>query len=141
MPPQSGPVDEVDALFRRPSTSQPERPAQQRSPSPATGAKGKKWQPLTSVAPAPAVEGDVEDDDPFAVGDSEGEGAEGRKGGKEEKERDLRGEDSERLKRMASEKGKEEEGGGKKKVLGESERSGSVGTRDKAAEEILRGKS
>lgn len=47
-PPQSGPVDEVDAADR------------------ANPDKAKKWQPLTSVAPNPE-----EDNDPFALGDDD----------------------------------------------------------------------
>ena len=70
-PPQSGPVDEVDAAERT-STS--------------GGEKAKKWQPLTSVAPHPA-----EDNDPFSLGDDD----DGDKG------EDLRKEDTNRLKEAA----------------------------------------
>ena len=70
-PPQSGPVDEVDAA--------------ERSTSPE-GDKAKKWQPLTSVAPHPE-----EDNDPFSLGDDD-DG---------DKNEDLRKEDSARLKEAA----------------------------------------
>lgn len=135
--PQSGPVDEVDALYRQPTTSttsnSPHIPTlQQRSPSPATSAtKSKKWQPLTSVAPAP----EAEEHDPFSVGDSEED-----EESKREKATDLKKEDTERLKRSSGQVGgsggEKQEGG---KSFGPSERSGSVGSRDKTAEEILKG--
>ncbi|KAL2354037.1 hypothetical protein BJ546DRAFT_92061 [Cryomyces antarcticus] len=51
--PQSGPVDEVDALYR---SSTPTK-------------KSAKWQPLTSVAPRP----ESDDNDPFSLGDSDEE--------------------------------------------------------------------
>lgn len=61
-PPQSGPVDEVDA-------------AERKNPD----GSGKKWQALTSVAPNPE-----EDNDPFSVGDDEEE-----KGGEEVRKDDT----------------------------------------------------
>lgn len=104
-PPQSGPVDEVDAADK-------------------TG-KDQKWQPLTSVAPAPE-----EDNDPFALGDSDNEN---------EKQEDLRKDDSERLKEAArtsvSAGASGAAGEGLKPV--ESETSG---TKNKEAEELLGGK-
>ncbi|KAF2395525.1 hypothetical protein EJ06DRAFT_269350 [Trichodelitschia bisporula] len=81
----SGPVDEVEAALRSSGTT--------RQPSPATGGKaGKKWQPLTSVAPHP----ETEDNDPFSLGDSDEE---------LEKKQDIKPEDSERLKSVASASG------------------------------------
>lgn len=80
-PPQSGPVDEVDALY--------EKPIGNRRASPSAAKTSKKWQPLTSVQPDP----DAEENDPFAVGDSDEE---------EKKKTDIRAEDTERLKRSAS---------------------------------------
>ena len=71
-PPQSGPVDEVDAADRSNVGGDPD--------------KAKKWQPLTSVAPHPE-----EDNDPFSLGDDD----DGEKGD------DLRKEDSARLKEAA----------------------------------------
>ncbi len=80
-PPQTGPVDEVDALYRNPS------------PNSQSHAKtsGKKWQPLTSVAPQP----EPEDHDPFSLGDSEDE---------ESKTKDTNPEDTDRLKKAAATK-------------------------------------
>lgn len=111
-PPQSGPVDEVDALYRNPS------PSQQIG---VTGGKsgGKKWQPLTSVAPHP----EPDDHDPFSLGDSDEEDA---------KTKDIKVEDTERLKKAAE---------GKDSSTGElkgAERSGSVGQKDAAAEALLK---
>jgi hypothetical protein len=110
-PPQSGPVDEVDALYRNPS---PSNQNQNKS-------GGKKWQPLTSVAPNP----EVEDHDPFSLGDSDEE---------EAKTKDIKAEDTERLKKSASE-AKEAPAGAE---LKEAERSGSVGQKDAAAEALLK---
>ncbi|KAL9092311.1 MAG: hypothetical protein Q9165_004485 [Trypethelium subeluteriae] len=131
--PQSGPVDEVDAaLYRQPTPTN-------RQPSPsATGGggsnnnnnkPGSKWQPLTSVAPQP----EPEDSDPFSVGDDEEEVA--------EKGRDLRPEDSERLKKAATEAGAGSAGqegeGGAKGELRPAERSGSTVLKDAEAEKLL----
>lgn len=81
-PPQSGPVDEVDALYRNPS------PNNQSSQGKSSG---KKWQPLTSVAPNP----EPDDHDPFSLGDSDDE---------ESKTKDTNPADTERLKKAASNK-------------------------------------
>ena len=123
-PPQSGPVDEVDALYQQPTPSSKTA----RQPSPSSGAKSKKWQPLTSVAPAP----EAEENDPFSLGDSDDE---------KEKQTDLKAEDTERLKKAASQSSASKDGEGNKKVLEASERSGSIGNRNKDAEEILKGSS
>ena len=72
-PPQSGPVDEVDAFDRSNPGEVPD------------DGKARKWQPLTSAAPTPE-----DDNDPFALGDDE-----------EDKTEDLRKEDTERLKQKA----------------------------------------
>ncbi|KAF2492081.1 hypothetical protein BU16DRAFT_467039 [Lophium mytilinum] len=109
-PPQTGPVDEVEARERQTTSTQ--------------GNKGKKWQPLTSVAPHP----EPEDHDPFSLGDSDED---------EAKAKDIKAEDTERLKKLASES-EAEKGGESGKVLKPAERSGSLGTRDQAAEEILK---
>ena len=112
----TGPVDEVDALYGQ-------SPQPNRQPSPGTGSKpGKKWQPLTSVAPNP----EVEDHDPFSLGDSDEE---------QDKKQDLKPEDTERLKKLASESG----GGSRADGLKPAERSGSVSQKDKDAEELLAG--
>ncbi|KAL9091210.1 MAG: hypothetical protein Q9159_001505 [Coniocarpon cinnabarinum] len=119
--PQSGPVDEVDALYSHP------HPSDKRQPSPASGHKSKKWQPLTSVAPAP----EADDNDPFSLGDSD----EDKEEKQEEKKHDLRHEDSERLKKAAQ----------SHENLDETKRRGSLqptethGTKDKVAEDLLKG--
>ena len=106
-PPQSGPVDEVDAADRRTSE----------------GGKAKKWQPLTSVVPHTE-----EDNDPFSLGDDD-----------DEKNEDLRKEDTQRLKDAARSSVSEGAGGEAGKALEESGRSGSLGTKNKEAEELLSG--
>ena len=117
-PPQSGPVDEVDAA--------------ERSTSNAAGdqEKSKKWQPLTSVTPHPE-----EDNDPFSLGDDDEE-----KEKEKEKGEDLRKEDTERLKEQARNSISAGTGGEAAKALEESGRSGSMGTKNAEAEELLSGK-
>jgi len=107
-PPQTGPVDEVDAFDRANPSSTP------------NNGNAKKWQPLTSVAPAPE-----EDNDPFALGDDDDEKAE-----------DLRKEDTERLKNAARASISAGSGEGAKLKPVESEQSG---TKNKDAEELLSG--
>ncbi|KAF1950144.1 hypothetical protein CC80DRAFT_496983 [Byssothecium circinans] len=114
-PPQSGPVDEVDALYRKPS------PNNGQSTSVTGGKSGnKKWQPLTSVAPNP----EPDDHDPFSLGDSDEEDA---------KTKDIKAEDTERLKKAAE--GKEVTSSGELKP---AERSGSVSQKDADAEALLK---
>lgn len=114
-PPQSGPVDEVDALYRNPSPNN-------------QGGKsgGKKWQPLTSVAPHP----ETDEHDPFSLGDSDDE---------DSKAKDTNPEDTERLKKAAEAKVTD----AKVKASTAAElkpatRSGSVGQKDAAAEALLK---
>lgn len=110
-PPQSGPVDEVDAADRKSSAKD------------ATEAeKNKKWQPLTSVAPHPE-----DDNDPFSLGDDDED---------KDKGDDLRKEDSERLKESARNSISAGTAGG----LTPQESDNNGGVRDKAAEDILSGK-
>ncbi|KAM0697316.1 hypothetical protein Q7P36_003387 [Cladosporium allicinum] len=114
-PPQSGPVDEVDAFDRNNPSS-----------TPNNNPNAKKWQPLTSVAPAPE-----EDNDPFALGDDDDDI-------NNSKTDDLRKEDTERLKNAAraSISAGSGEGAKLKPTLSESEQSG---TKNKDAEELLSG--
>ncbi|KAF2717897.1 hypothetical protein K431DRAFT_288138 [Polychaeton citri CBS 116435] len=112
-PPQSGPVDEVDAAERKASNNGGSGTSQQQ----------KKWQPLTSVAPAPE-----EDNDPFSVGDDDEN--------QDDKKEDQMKEASERLKNQARQS-VSEGGSNSSKVLAES---GNVGTKNKEAEELLGGK-
>ncbi|KAK4547293.1 hypothetical protein LTR36_000948 [Oleoguttula mirabilis] len=113
-PPQSGPVDEVDAIERKLS-------AAGQDPDKA----GRKWQPLTSIAPHPADE----DNDPFSLGDDEEE-----TGAKVE---DIRKEDTDRLKRAARNSVSAGTSGDAAGSLREAERSGSVSTRDKEMDELM----
>lgn len=108
-PPQSGPVDEVDAAERRSAGQDP--------------GKAKKWQPLTSVTPNPE-----EDNDPFSVGDDEDDA--------KEKSEEVRKDDAERLKDAArnSISGPIDSDA---KTLQEGEKSGSSGTRNKEMDELL----
>ncbi|THW65731.1 hypothetical protein D6D20_01823 [Aureobasidium pullulans] len=116
-PPQSGPVDEVDAIDRR----------NQRQPSPSGASKSAKWQPLTSIAPNP----ESEENDPFSLGDSDDE--------KDTKTKDTRESDTARLKEAAR-KSVTAESADAPKELQASERSGSTNVRDKEAEALLTGK-
>ncbi|KAF2083617.1 hypothetical protein K490DRAFT_51194 [Saccharata proteae CBS 121410] len=119
-PPQSGPVDEVEALYRQPT----------RQPSPGAN-KTKKWQPLTSVAPNP----EVDDHDPFSLGDSDDEQDVKEKGP------DVAPEASDRLKKTVSQSGRKASVADEAGVAPrEAERSGSVGQIDKKAQELLSGK-
>ena len=117
-PPQSGPVDEVDAIDRR----------NQRQPSPGAASKSAKWQPLTSIAPNP----ESEENDPFSLGDSDDE--------KETKTKDIRESDTARLKEAARKSVTSESADAPPKGLQPSERSGSSDVRDKDAEALLKGK-
>jgi hypothetical protein len=107
-PPQSGPVDEVDALYRNPS------------PNNQGKSGGKKWQPLTSIAPNP----EPDDHDPFSLGDSDDE---------DSKTKDANPADSERLKKAAASKE-----GSSTSELKPAERSGSIGQTDAAAAALLK---
>jgi hypothetical protein len=75
---------------------------------------------LTSIAPNP----EPDDHDPFSLGDSDDE---------EAKTKDIKAEDTERLKKAAE--GKE---GPPSSGLKEAGRSGSTGQRDAAAEALLK---
>lgn len=115
-PPQSGPVDEVDALYRNPS------PNGQQTGVTGNKSGGKKWQPLTSIAPNP----EADEHDPFSLGDSDEEDA---------KTKDIKAEDTERLKKAAEAKKVEESTASELKPAG---RSGSVGQKDEVAEALLK---
>tara|TARA_R110002003_G_scaffold814_5_gene21557 strand:- start:6203 stop:6526 length:324 start_codon:yes stop_codon:yes gene_type:complete len=104
----------VDALYRNPS------PNNQSSNQGKSG--GKKWQPLTSVAPHP----EPDDHDPFSLGDSDDE---------ENKTKDTHPMDTERLKKAAASKDVTSPGTGE---LRPAERSGSIGQNDAAAVALLK---
>ena len=82
-----------------------------------------KWQPLAAVDPAP-----VEDHDPFSLGDSDDE---------ESKKKDVKADDSERLKKAAAEAMSADIGPPGEKKLEPQERSGSLGQRDKETENLM----
>ncbi|KAI9798701.1 MAG: hypothetical protein M1825_005028 [Sarcosagium campestre] len=113
---QEGPPEEIKSQSPRPIN---------RQPSPA-GGKSSKWQPMAAVDPTP-----VADNDPFSLGDSDDE--------REAKSKDVRSEDTERLKRAAAEAMSEDIGGqADKKTL---EPHAQSGTKDKEAEDKLAGSS
>ncbi|KZF25510.1 hypothetical protein L228DRAFT_265977 [Xylona heveae TC161] len=130
-PPQSGPVDEVDAAARAPISAPSTGRRASASGVASAPAKQSKWQPLTSIDPAP-----ITDNDPFSLGDSEDE--------RESKTKDVRAEASERLKKAAAEskatEGSEQQDASQhRKSLEPHARSGSLGTKDQVAEEKLTG--
>jgi hypothetical protein len=92
--------------------------------------KQSKWQPLSAVDPDPIGEAE---NDPFSLGDSEDEReAKDRVGGKE-----IRMDDTERLKQAASEAVADNVGEPARKP----EPTEISGTKNKIAEETLTGKS
>lgn len=90
--------------------------------SPA-GSKASKWQPLAAIDPSPLT-----NHDPFSLGDSDDEDA---------KKKDLRTDDSERLKQAAAEAISDDIATSSDKKLEPHARSGSLGTRDKEAEKLV----
>ena len=107
-------MDEVDALYSQPTP--------RRGLSPGTAQGGKKWQPLTSIAPNP----EAGDHDPFSLDDSDEE---------QDKKQDLKPEDTERLKQTASASGL----GKKEGDLQPTDLTGTANHTNKEAEEILTG--
>lgn len=109
---QEGPPEEIDDLYR--SSPDPTK-------RPSSSASRSKWQPLAALDPHP-----VADHDPFSLGDSDDE---------ESKKKDIKAEDTERLKKAAADvkvgpQGTEE--------LRPQQTVGSAGTRDKDAENLIR---
>ena len=113
---QDGPPDEIDIHY-------PKSPDSINRPSSGAGGKSNKWQPLAPVDPSP-----VADHDPFSLGDSDDE---------EVKKKDLKPDDSERLKQAAAEAMSDDIGSGGEKKLEAQRRSGSLGTRDKETENLV----
>jgi len=89
---QEGPPEEIGDLYSAP-------PPKKRTPSP--GNKSSKWQPLAAVEPSP-----VGDNDPFSLGDSDDE--------REVKNKDLRPDEAERLRKATAEAMGEDIGSGSK---------------------------
>lgn len=112
---QDGPPEEIDVGYRVSPDST------NRSSSGA--GKPSKWQPLTAVDPSPMA-----DHDPFSLGDSDDE---------ESKKKDLRLDDSERVKKAAADAMAEDISSPEKKDPGPHERlSGIEGSQDKEADSI-----
>ena len=111
-PPQSGPVDEVDAADRASSNKDA-----------SSADKSKKWQALTSVAPNPE-----DDNDPFSLGDDDED---------KDKTDDVRKEDTERLKQAArnSVSAGSDDATGRKPSESDA---GTAGVRNKEAEDLLK---
>lgn len=114
---QDGPPEEIGIQQRPTSPPDPTK-------RPSSGASGKssKWQPLAAVDPDP-----VADHDPFSLGDSDDE---------ETKKKDIKSEDTERLKQAAAEAMAGDIGSPGSKKLEPHERTGSQGTRDQEAEKL-----
>lgn len=113
---QDGPPEEIDIHY-------PKSPEPTNRPSSGAGGKSNKWQPLAPVDPTP-----VEDHDPFSLGDSDDE---------ESKKKDIKTEDSDRLKQAAAQAMSEDIGSGGEKKLEPQEKTGGQGTRDKETEELV----
>ena len=103
---QEGPPEEIHDLYSAPA---------KRTPSP--GSKPSKWQPLAAVDPSP-----VGDNDPFSLGDSDDE--------REVKNKDLRPDEAERLRKATAEAMAED--------LGTGSKTGDE-TKDKAGDQPARG--
>jgi len=117
---QDGPPQEIDDLYR--SSPDPTK-------RPLSGAgKQSKWQPLSSVDPSP-----VADADPFSLDDSDDE--------KDAKNKDIKADDTRRLKKAAAEAMADDIGSGARGDLAQHERSGGTQAKDREADEILAAKS
>ena len=113
---QDGPPEEIDIHY-------PKSPSPVNRPSSGVGAKSSKWQPLAAVDPSPVAE-----HDPFSLGDSDDE---------DSKKKEVKADDSDRLKQAAAEAMADNIGGGDDKKLEPHERSGSLGQRDKKTEDLV----
>ena len=113
---QHGPPEEIDIHY-------PKSPDPINRPSSGTGGKSSKWQPLAPVDPSP-----VADHDPFSLGDSDDE---------DSKKKDVKADDSERLKQAPAEAMSDTIGSQSEKKLEPQERSGSLETRDKETENLV----
>ena len=91
---------------------------------PASSGNKSKWQPMAAVAPDP-----IQDHDPFSLGDSDDESS---------KKKDLKPEDSERLKQATAEAMAESIGDSPSKALKPAE---TIGTKDAEALDKLESKS
>ena len=114
---QDGPPEEIGIQQRPTSPAGATKKA-------ASGPNGKpsKWQPLASVDPSP-----VADHDPFSLGDSDDE---------DNKKKDIKADDSDRLKRAASDPKTDDAASSGTKKLEPQEKTGSIGNKDQEAEKI-----
>ena len=110
---QDGPPEEIDIRY-------PKSPDPIDRPSSGAG-KSSKWQPLAAVDPNP-----VADHDPFSLGDSDDE---------EARKKDVKADDSDRLKKAAAEAISNDIGPEKK--LEAQDRTGSLRTRNKESENVV----
>ncbi|KAL8802614.1 MAG: hypothetical protein Q9182_003705 [Xanthomendoza sp. 2 TL-2023] len=114
---QEGPPEEI-GIQDRPTSP----PGPKNKPSSSTSSKSSKWQPLASADPDP-----VADHDPFSLGDSDDE---------ESKKKEVKVDDSNRLKQAAAEAMADDIGSSGAKKLEPREQTGSMGTRDQEAEKL-----
>ena len=112
---QEGPPEEIDIHY-------PKSASPLNRPSSSANGRNSKWQPLAAADPSP-----VNDHDPFSLGDSDDEDA---------KKKDVKADNSERLKQAAAE-AKTEGSSGSEKKLEPQERTGSLGQRDKDMENLV----
>ena len=113
---QDGPPEEIDIHY-------PKSPDPINRPSSGTGGRPSKWQPLAPVDPSP-----VADHDPFSLGDSDDE---------EARKKDIKADDTERLKQAAAEAMSDGISSSCEKKLEPQDRSGSLETRDKGTENLM----
>lgn len=113
---QDGPPEEIDIHY-------PKSHDLINRPSSGTGGKSSKWQPLAPVDPSP-----VADHDPFSLGDSDDE---------EAKKKDVKADDSERLKQAAAEAMSDNSGTTGEKKLEPRGMSGSLETWGKETENLV----
>ncbi len=110
---QDGPPEEIDVGYRA-------SPEPKNRPASGASAKSSKWQPLAAVDPSP-----VADHDPFSLGDSDDD---------EGKKKEVRVDDSDRLKEAAAEAMNDDINSPVEKKLEPQKKSG---TKDTEAEKLL----
>ena len=113
---QDGPPEEIDIHY-------PKSPDSINRPSSGAGGRSSKWQPLAPVDPSP-----VADHDPFSLGDSDDD---------EAKKKDVKADDSGRLRQAAADAMSNDIGSVGEKKLEPHEKSGNPETRDKDTENLV----
>ncbi|KAL9013825.1 MAG: hypothetical protein Q9173_001501, partial [Seirophora scorigena] len=114
---QDGPPEEIGVQQRPTSPPDPTK-----RPSSGASTKSSKWQPLASVDPNP-----VADHDPFSLGDSDDE---------QTKKKEVKSDESERLKRAAERKMAGDTGSSDAKEPEPQEGTGTIRTIDQKAEKL-----